>query len=287
MSTPADNSQHAKGPVKIDVDAVLRSRLGARMRYVPRCLVRGIERLICQDRLNAMLAEAYPRRGADFCRAVVEHIGVKFSVEGEHLLPADGRAVFVSNHPLGGLDGMALIDFVARHYPGSRPQFVVNDLLMAVEPLGDVFLPVNKHGVQSREAIRAIDDAFAGNEPILIFPAGLCSRRRGGVIADLPWHKMFVAKARESARPIVPIHFIARNSDRFYRLARLRERLGIKLNIEMVLLPGEMFRCSGGTIVCGSPIEPQSLTGDPAAEALRIRRIVDALSPQSSIRQPL
>ncbi len=267
-----------EGPIQIDVNAVLHEKLGKRASRVPAWLVRRIEKLIRQDGLNELLRHAWPRRGADFCEAVLGRLDVRLDVVHPERLPAGRRIVIASNHPLGGIDGMALIRYFASVY-GDDLHFVVNDMLRAVEPLNDVFLPINKHGAQSREAIAAIDAAFAGDAPVLVFPAGLCSRRRGGRVEDLEWHKMFVAKARQYHRDIVPVHFIGRNSPRFYRFASLRERLGIKLNIEMTLLPSEIFRGAGSTyrLVCGQPIPWQSLGADARSEAARIRKIVNDL----------
>ena len=278
--THDSQSSSAPGPIRIDVEGVLRSRLGAKSARVPAWLVRRLERIVCQDEMNEMLSIAYPARGADFCRAVLEHLDITVNVRNENLLPIPehGRVIFVSNHPLGGLDGLALIDFVSRHY-GKEPYFVVNDLLMAVEPLSDILLPINKHGAQSRSAIRGIDSAMASDRPVIIFPAGMCSRRKGKDIADLEWKKMFVHKAREFKRDIVPLRFEARNSDRFYRAAQWRERLGIKLNIEMVLLPGELFKARGSTftIHVGKTVRADTLSADSNAETQRIRKISENL----------
>jgi putative hemolysin len=267
-------SENTDAPIQIDLGAVLASR-GVRL---PAWLVRRLEKLICQDQLNAMLAEAYPRRGAAFCRAVLDHLAVNVDVHHPNLLPESPRAIFVCNHPLGGLDGMALIDFITAHY-GCQPKFVVNDLLMAIEPLSEVFLPINKHGAQSRESLEAIEAALDSDVPVIIFPAGLCSRRRAGKVADLEWHKMFVQRSRQSNRPIVPLHFFGQNSTKFYRLARLREQLGVKLNVEMALLPGEIFKARGASfaIACGAPIAQESLSPDFKAEARRIRSLVYSL----------
>lgn len=264
-----------QGPLNIDIKAVLDQRLGDKARFIPRPVVSWVEKLICQDRLNEMLHVAYPGRGADFCDAVLDHLGISLNVEGEGNLPADPRIIIASNHPLGGLDGMALISLFTRIY-GPGIKFVVNDLLNAVEPLSDVFLPVNKHGAQSRDAIKAIDSAMESDRPLIVFPAGLCSRRRNGRVADLEWNKMFVAKARRHHRDIVPVHFIAENSARFYRTALWRERLRIPFNIEMALLPSEVFRAEGKTftVVCGTPVPWQTLGSDVSAEAARIRSLV-------------
>ncbi len=278
MSNGEDNRNGS--PIRIDVGAVIKSRLGAKSEWVPTWFVRRIERLICQDKLNEMLEVAYPERGSRFCRAVLDHLKVNVGAEGCANLPPQNhsRVIFVSNHPLGSLDGMALIDFVAQYF-GREPRFVVNDLLMAVEPLRDVFLPINKHGSQSREAISGIDQAMASDTPIIIFPAGLCSRRHNGRVADLEWKKMFVQKAREFKRDIVPLYFMAENSPTFYRTALWRERLGIGFNIEMMLLPSEIFKAEGKTfkICVGEPIEWRTLSTDLHGETQRIRNIVDML----------
>lgn len=269
------------GPIRIDVGAVVDARLGAGR--VPRFVVKALERLIRQHQLNDLLAYAYPRRGAAFCKAVLDKLGITVNVVRPEAFTAvdPAKAMFVSNHPLGGLDGMALIEVVER-LTGRQPYFVVNDLLMAVEPLGEVFVPVNKHGAQSRGALAAIDEALASDRPVIIFPAGLCSRRRGGHVADLEWKKMFVQKARQHGRTIVPLHFDAANSPRFYRAAWLREKLGVKFNIEMVLLPSEIFRNSGATftVTPSAPIAPEALGTDARAEARRIRDIVYSLAPE-------
>lgn len=266
------------GPTQLDVAAIIRQRLGARSRWVPGFALGWLERLICQDEMNALLRAAYPRRGADFCRAVMDYLDIDVDVKGLENMPDSPRAIFASNHPLGGLDGMALIDFAARYY-GRPPLFVINDLLMAIEPLRDVFIPVNKHGAQSRESARAIDEAMLSDRPVLVFPAGLCSRRRNGVVADLQWNKMFVQKARQSQRTIVPLAFKAANSDRFYTWANRRERLGIKFNAEMVLLPAEVFKSRGKTfeIIVGKPIATDTLPDDPREAVAIVRRTVDSM----------
>lgn len=280
-----DSQNNPEQPIRIDLEGVLRARL---RRKVPGWLVRWLERVICQDELNAMLEYAFPRRGSDFCRAVIEHLGITVNLVGEERLPVveNRRVTIVSNHPLGGLDGMALIDAVARRY-GCEPLFVVNDLLMAVEPLGEVFVPINKHGGQSRSAVEAVEAAMAGDRPVLVFPAGLCSRLIGGRVQDLDWNKMFVQKSRQYGRTIIPLHFQAENSMKFYRTALWRKRLHIPFNLEMVLLPGEIFRSRGKTftIVCGSAVEPSTLPANTRAAAAAVRSLSDALANDSTIKQ--
>ncbi len=165
-------------------------------------------------------------------------------------------------------------------------RFVVNDLLMAVEPLSDTFLPINKHGAQCREAAGALDAAMASDMPVAVFPAGLVSRLgKGGEIRDLAWHKMFVNKAVQHRRDIVPVNISGENSRGFYRMAMWRKRLGIGFNIEMLRLPAEVFRSRGKTltITIGKPIPYSSLGAgrQAAATAEAIKESVYALSPST------
>lgn len=274
-----EGNNEIKGPLEINVGEVLRQRIPRYWRFIPRRLVHWLERTVCQDELNRLLRDNFPRRDADFCRGVLDDLGVTVNFHNLDNLPPKEltRVLFVSNHPLGGLDGMALIDFVRTYY-GVAPRFIVNDLLNAVEPLSDTFIPVNKHGVQSREAILRLDDAFASDAPLLMFPAGLVSRRgKKGVVADLEWQKMFVAKARQSGRDIIPLHFYGENSSFFYKFAKFRRRIGLKFNIEMIYLPREVFRSKGKTfdVVVGKPIPHASLDDmSPARKAQQIRQMV-------------
>ncbi len=269
--------------IQINLRQIVRERLGRYSRLVPGFVLRYLEKTVCQDRLNELLRNNFPREGAEFCEGVLADLDVGLTVVGEDKpSPAQRRVVFVSNHPLGGLDGMALIAWATRRY-GGKVHFVVNNLLDAVAPLRSVFVPVNKHGSQSRESIRVIDEAFAGEDPVLVFPAGLCSRRgSNGEIADLEWQKMFVNKAVEHHRDVVPLYFSGRNSDFFYNFAKIRKQLGLKFNIEMIYLPSEIFRARGSrfTLVCGDTIGWQELRSGKAAmeQAAEIRSLVYSLA---------
>lgn len=271
------------GPIEINVRKVLGERLGSRARFIPGFVKTWLENLICQREMNGLLASNYPSRGPEFCRGVLRDLEVKLEVDGEENLPESPRCMIVSNHPLGGLDGISMIAWLSEHYGGRQVHFVVNDLLMAVEPLRECFVPVNKHGGQSRGALSALDEALAGDDPVVVYPAGLVSRLgTDGSIADLEWRKMFVNKAIDSGRPIVPVYFEGTNSRSFYKFANLRKKSGIKFNMEMILLPREVFRSRGSvfTLRCGRPIMPDQLgsKADAAATALKIRNIVYSLA---------
>lgn len=274
-----------EAPLRIDLDAVLASKLGKRAKRVPRFLINRLKKIICVDGLNELLRNNFPKKGGDFCRGVFRDLSVNIEVRGRDNLPspANRRVVIVSNHPLGGLDGMALIAFFSEYY-GGRIHFLVNDLLMAVRPLNEVFVPVNKHGAQSREASKRMEELFMGDDPILIFPAGLVSRlQQKDTVKDLEWKKMFVNRAISSHRDVIPVHFSGNNSAFFYKFARRRKSLGLKFNIEMIYLPREVFRAKGSTfiITCGKPIAWSSLKGGAQASAMaeRVKEQVYALAP--------
>lgn len=273
--------------IRIDLDEVLRQRLPRLSRFIPRFAVEWMKRTICQNELNRILDENAGLEGADFARGALKSLGITVEPQFEERLPSpeNRRVLYVSNHPLGGLDGMALIDYVQRRH-GGNVYFVVNDLLSAVKPLEKVFLPVNKFGKQSREAVKAVDEAFAGNDPVIMFPAGLVSRlrrvpymgKKRKLVSDLPWNKMFVNKAHHYKRDIIPIFFSGKNSKKFYRMANLRRRLGIKFNFEMIYLPGEMVRMADSslTISFGVPLSWEMLTPgrDAAGCAASVRASV-------------
>ncbi len=274
-------------PIRIDVDSVLRERLPRHYKYIPRFAVRWLERTICQDRLNAILTKMAGRNSVDAATAALHEMDITVKASGMDRLP-DGRYMFVSNHPLGGLDGLALISLLGNHYD-HKIKFLVNDLLMAVEPLRDVFLPVNKYGSQSRAAAADIEQALQGTGQFITFPAGLCSRMQpDGTIADLTWQKAAVVHAVNYQRDIVPIFFDAQNSRFFYRFAQWRKRLGIKFNIELIFLPKEMIKKCGSTlhVVIGSPIPWSSLDASrPKQEAARLRDLVINMASEPTLNR--
>lgn len=250
-------------PIYISLEEVLSNKLGSRSRFIPGWVVRWLEKVICQEQMNALLRDTFPAEGADFCRAVLHRLDISAKLVHPELLPTDSRCIFISNHPLGGLDGMIIIAILSSRYPDRTVRFIVNDLLMAIKPLSPVFVPVNKHGAQSRSSRELLDEVMAGDDPVVIFPAGLVSRKaRGGAVKDLEWKKMFASKAAAHRRDVVPMYIDGQNSPFFYNFARWREKSGLKLNIEMVRLPAEVFRCGGTTfpIVCGSRIPWQFFT---------------------------
>lgn len=270
--------------MEINLHKILRDRLPRKInRFIPGFLISGLARIIHQDELNGMLRAAYPEEGSGFATKILDHLGITVDVEGLDRIPEGKRLMFAGNHPLGGLDGIALISVLGNRFGDDGIRFLVNDMLMNVEPLRKVFLPINKYGSQGRAAAAAINEALASEKQIFQFPAGLVSRLGdSGKIADLTWQKAFVAKAIEYGRDIVPVRFIGQNRMRFYRLARGRKKLGIGFNIEQIFLPAEVCASRGShyKIIFGDPIPISTLKESgktPSVLAAQIRSKVYSL----------
>lgn len=270
-----------KTDFKLDIDGVLKSKAKKHYTKIPKFAINYLKRTIRQDELNAIIERNKDKQGVDFMRALVDkEFKVKLEIHGEENIPEDGKFVFVSNHPLGGLDGICLSAHLGEKYDG-KIRYLVNDVLLNIKNLESIFVPINKYGSQAKKSAAAINEAYASDNQIITFPAGLCSRKQGGTIKDLEWYKNFVVKAIEYKRDIIPVHFDAKNSNFFYNFANIRKSLGIKFNIELIYLPGEMFKNENQTfhITFGKPIPWQSLdkSRTPAQWADKIKSIVYGL----------
>lgn len=244
---------------QINIRKVVQEKAPGFYPKIPDFVFRYLERTIHQDEMNDILVRYQDSYGTEFMNRLITHFDLTLDVHGLDRLPDNKRYIFVSNHPLGGLDGICLSSVIGRHFDG-HIRYLVNDLLLYLPNLQSIFIPINKHGAQNRENARLIEEAYASDNQIINFPAGLCSRKIRGRITDLEWKKSFVQKAVEYQRDVVPIFFGGQNSAFFYRFANIRKRLGIKLNIEMIYLPDEMFRCkhSRFPIYFGEPIPWQT-----------------------------
>ena len=228
----------------MDLDRIIREKMGTKARYVPSVAVRWLKHIIHQDEVNRFLWESRDKKGTEWLEECTRYLDMTLDIEGLENLPDknDGRLyTFVSNHPLGGVDGVALGAIIGRHYDG-RFRYLVNDLLMNLPGLAPLCIPINKTGKQSRSFPEMVEAGFSGDNHILMFPAGICSRKIDGQIHDLPWKKTFITKSVETKRDIVPIHFGGRNSDFFYGLANVCKALHIKFNIAMLFLVDEMYK---------------------------------------------
>ena len=236
--------------------------MGAKSKWVPRFVVNWLKRIVHQDEINRFIELEGDKQGVEWIEDCLNYLDVKIDVRGVENLPLTTdpkRYTFVSNHPLGGLDGLALGAIIGRKYEG-QVKYLVNDLLMNLKGLAPLFIPINKTGKQSRNFPAIVEAGFSSDNHIIMFPAGLCSRRTKGVICDLEWKKTFVTKSVETQRDVVPIYFEGRNSDFFYRLANISKALGIKFNIAMLFLADELFKNqhSTFTVRIGKPIAWQT-----------------------------
>jgi 1-acyl-sn-glycerol-3-phosphate acyltransferase len=241
----------------IDIEAVIASKNPRLLKVIPGFILSYLKRITHQEEINGYIWRNRDKYGLPFVDAILKEFRVNVEIADKRivqdpstaLIPASGRFIVASNHPLGGLDGMALMQGLGK----AREDIVfpVNDLLMFVPGLRPLFIPINKHG-RNTENARLIDDAFASEKMILYFPAGLCSRKQriGGkmVIQDLEWKNTFIKKAKKYQRDIIPVYIAGRNSEWFYNLARWRKQLGIKANVEMLYLVDEMVKQLNKTI---------------------------------------
>jgi len=245
----------------IDIENILKGKMGAKAKFVPKPLISWLRRIAHQDEVNAFLWDSRDKAGVEWLEACVKYLDMTLKVEGKENLPAsDDKKLytFVSNHPLGGEDGVALGAIIGRHYDG-RFRYLVNDLLMNLPGLAPVCIPINKTGHQGRNFPAMVKAGFESNYHMLMFPAGLCSRRHNGVIRDIPWSKTFLSKSVEYQRDIVPIHFSGQNSNFFYRLANFSDKC-LPFNLAMLFLVDEMYKNVHKTfrVTIGKPIPWQT-----------------------------
>lgn len=248
-----------EGITQLDIKQILQQKAPSAAGKIPGFVVNYLIRTVHQDELNDILTRYHDKEGVAFMQELIRYFDLTLHLEGEEHIPEKGRFLFASNHPLGGLDGICLAAVIGARFDG-KIKYPVNDLLLYLPNLRSIFLPVNKHGAQSKQTAALMEEAYASDNQIITFPAGLCSRRIRGKIEDLDWKKSFIQKAVEYRRDIIPVYFEGQNSAFFYRLAALRKALGIRMNYEMIYLPDEMFRCRHHTfrIHFGRPVSWQT-----------------------------
>ena len=266
----------------VDIDSILKSKLGSKAKFLPRPIVSWLKRIVHQDQVNAYLWESRHLVGTEWLEECVRYLDATLDIVGEENLPDknDGRLyTFVSNHPLGGEDGVALGAIIGRHYDG-RFRYLVNDLLMNLPGLAPVSIPINKTGKQGRDFPKMVEAGFQSDNHMLMFPAGLCSRRKNGVVRDIDWKKTFISKSVEYQRDVVPIHFSGQNSNFFYRLANFSDKC-LPFNLAMLFLVDEMYKNVHKTfrVSIGKPIPWQTFDKSRSAVewAQYVRDIVYSL----------
>ena len=244
---------------EIDISKVIKEKSPTLFKFLPKFVLKKLTNLVHQEEINTILKKLQNKRGMEFIKGGLLELNVKSNSIGFENLPKNQGIVIVANHPLGGLDGVTLINELGKFR--SDIKFLVNDILTEIKPFQPFFVPINKHGLNSRKNLNSIDELYQSKKCIVIFPAGLVSRKEKGVIKDLEWKKSFITKAKKYNLPIYPVHVSGKNSERFYNTSYWRKKIGIKLNLEMFLLADEMFKQKGNTIsfTLGKAILPEQL----------------------------
>lgn len=258
-----------------DIIAEKNSRLAGR---IPGFVYGWMNRLLHIRELNEIIFLYGDKNGIDFITSSLGYFDVSFDFCGTENIPEKGRYVIASNHPLGGFDGLILTYGVTGFLGPSL--FLVRDELTKIPQLKELFIPINKHGSQ-RTSISLINSAYESDNQILIFPAGLASRKKHGIICDLEWHKHFIQKSIEYKRDVIPVFMSGSNSPFFYWFSNFRQFIGLKFNLEMLLLPDEMFKQRGKKFILtfGKPIPWQNFnhTKTPSQWAEEVKKVVYGL----------
>lgn len=255
--------------MNIDIQKILEAKNPKLAAKFPALAYRLFEKIICQKEINEILSLYGEQRGVEFITSVLNHLEIERKIEGLSDIDPTKRYIFASNHPLGGVDGFALAECISYHFGDVR--VVVNDILMNITPVKDIFTPINKHGKQQPSYVNELNAIVKSNIPIIYFPSGLCSRKINGKIQDPDWQKSFVKKAIDGKRDIIPVWIDCLNSNFFYNFALSRKRLNIKANLEMLLLPSELFKKRGSQIkiVFGKPIAYETLIDGNITESVK------------------
>ena len=246
----------------IDVEKAIRSSKSRFVRSLPHFIITLIEKIVHQDEMNATIHKYRNKKGVPFVNDILKEWKVDIVIRGKENLPSSGRFVFVANHPVGGMDALAFLSTIHQFYPNVISPS--NQLFNYIPNLHPIILGVNVFGINTKETVEKYNQLFLSNSQIMIFPAGIVSRRSRGIISDLVWQKSFITKAVQHKRDIIPVHISGRNSNLFYFISNLRKILGIKMSVEIILLPREMHKQhnSSITLSIGKVIPWQTFTDE-------------------------
>lgn len=239
----------------IDVDKVLRDKNPKLHKYSPRFFKNYLKRILHQDRINNILLETAYLDGFEFCRDIMKRFNITLEIEGLENIPKEGKCVLACNHPLGGFDALALVQAIEPKRKDLK--FVVNDILLGIKPLKELFVGINKHGATAKEVMKEMNELFASDQAVIIFPSGLVSRKSKGKVRDLGWKKTFITQTKKNNSKIIPVYIEGELSPFFYGLSRMRSNMKLKVNIEMLYLVDELMKQHNKTIkiIFGEPID--------------------------------
>jgi putative hemolysin len=238
----------------IDVEGIIANKNPKVLKWLPGFVISYLKRTIHQEDINTILIENKDKFDYEFAEDIIHRFNIKVKIKGIENVPKSGGCILASNHPLGGVDALAIVTALKDYR--KDVQFVVNDILLHLKNLNGLFVGVNKHGSNSKQSLNSVNELFSSDRAVFVFPAGLVSRKVNGKIRDLEWKKTFITQAKRHHKDVVPIHVDGKLSNFFYRLANFRKFLGIKANIEMLFLAKETFKQKNKTITItfGKPI---------------------------------
>lgn len=245
---------------RIDINRILKNKNPNLEKWMPRFIIHYLKRILHQDEINRVLHDTRKLKNFKFCEALIKQFNLKFRSKGLENIPKDRGVIFVINHPLGGFDALGLVQEIST--VRSDIKFMVNDVLLNFNNVEDFMVGVNKHGAKTKESVQQLNELFASDKGVCIFPAGLVSRKINGVVMDSEWKKTCIVKARKFKRDIVPVHITGELSNFFYGLSTWRKKIGIKANVEMMYLANETFKLKNKTfkITVGEPISYKTFT---------------------------
>ena len=224
----------------IDIDKIIDEKNPKLRKWLPKFILNYLKKVLHQKEINQIIHDSKGLNGYEFCVRTIEYFNIKIVVSGIENIPEKGGVIFAANHPLGGMDALAIVKEVSPVRPDIK--FVVNDILLHLKNLNHLFIGVNKHGSNTKESLANLNEAFSSEQAIFVFPAGLVSRRKKGIVKDLEWKKTFISRSKKFRKPVVPVFLDGELSSFFYNLSNFREKIGIKSNIEMLYLINEMFK---------------------------------------------
>lgn len=257
----------------IDIERIFKEKNPGAYKWTPKFLINYIKKVVHEDDINRFENANHEKFEFEYLDAALKEVDAKVTFSGIENVPQTGACIIASNHPLGGIDGMALLQIVGN--VRKDLSFLVNDMLTRLVNFGKLFVPVNKVGATSGQNLRRIDEIYASDGVTMIFPAGLVSRKIDGKIQDLKWNRSFIKKAIQYQQPIIPVLIDGKLSPFFYRFSSFRKTIGIKANIEMLYLVNELYKLKNNTthIVFGPAIAPsvfdKSKNHDEWAELMR------------------
>jgi putative hemolysin len=260
----------------IDIQHLIKSKNPRLAKWLPRFVINYLRRVLHEEEINTFIASHKEVLNEDFCEAVVNYFNINVEIKGIEHIPKTGPIIIAMNHPLGGMDALALVSGIRHHR--SDMCFIVNDLLMSLTNLKGLFVGVNKHGKNQISTRQEIMQLFESDEAVCIFPAGMVSRIFEGKIQDSEWKKTFITYALKYDQPIIPVYIDGKLTPRFYRVFKWRKFLGIKANIEMFFLADELFKQRNKTITfsVGQPIYSNDLDKTQSEQVLaqNVKKVV-------------